>query len=287
MAELNTVTGTRTGTVAVDEGLRAYMLRVYNYMAAGLAITGIVAYLVFELAVTKDAGSAVATVGKNGIMLTEFGRLVFVSPLKWVLLLAPLALVFFMSARIHKMSVQGGQLTFWIYAALVGASIASIFLVYAHGSIARLAGLVAVAAVGAIVAAHFAARLDDELGALRTRPEVARAADEAKRHSLAVVRVEGVAPAAAREVERATRDASVSAFRVGIVISAVLMALGGLLGLVGVRNPRREVSAEGCAGGQLAGSPQEAARQSPCDWGRPAGGASPAPAAQPARSGSA
>jgi FtsH-binding integral membrane protein len=140
MAELNrqTVTGARTGTVAIDEGLRVYMLRVYNYMAAGLAITGLVAYAVFALAVTNDPATAVAKVGTGGIMLTEFGRLVFVSPLKWVLLLAPLGLVFFMSARIHKMSVQGGQLTFWIYAALVGASIASIFLVYAHGSIARV-----------------------------------------------------------------------------------------------------------------------------------------------------
>jgi FtsH-binding integral membrane protein len=140
MAELNrqTVTGARTGTVAIDEGLRVYMLRVYNYMAAGLAITGLVAYAVFALAVTNDPATAVAKVGTGGIMLTEFGRLVFVSPLKWILLLAPLGLVFFMSARIHKMSVQGGQLTFWIYAALVGASIASIFLVYAHGSIARV-----------------------------------------------------------------------------------------------------------------------------------------------------
>jgi FtsH-binding integral membrane protein len=140
MAELNrqTMTGARTGTVAMDEGLRTYMLRVYNYMAAGLAITGVVAYAVFALAVTNDPAAAVARIGNNGIMLTEFGRLVFVSPLKWVLLLAPLGLVFFMSARIHKMSVQGGQLTFWIYAALVGASIASIFLVYAHGSVARV-----------------------------------------------------------------------------------------------------------------------------------------------------
>jgi len=139
MAELNrqTISGARTGTAAIDEGLRAYMLRVYNYMAAGLAITGVVAYAVFALAVTNDPSAAVANVGK-GLMLTEFGRLVFVSPLKWVLLLAPLGLVFFMSARIHKMSMQGAQLTFWIYAALVGASIASIFLLYAHGSIARV-----------------------------------------------------------------------------------------------------------------------------------------------------
>jgi len=138
MAELNrqTVTGARTGTVAMDEGLRVYMLRVYNYMAAGLAITGLVAYAVFALAVTTDPASSVMTF--RGMMLTQFGQAVFFSPLKWVLLFAPLGLVFFMSARIHKMSVQGGQLTFWIYAALVGASIASIFLVYAHGSIARV-----------------------------------------------------------------------------------------------------------------------------------------------------
>jgi FtsH-binding integral membrane protein len=116
MAELNrqTVTGARTGTVAIDEGLRAYMLRVYNYMAAGLAITGVVAYAVFALAVTNDPTAAVAKIGTGGIMLTEFGRLVFVSPLKWVLLLAPLGLVFFMSARLHKMYVHSGQLTVWI-----------------------------------------------------------------------------------------------------------------------------------------------------------------------------
>jgi FtsH-binding integral membrane protein len=140
MAELNrqTISGARTGTAAIDEGLRAYMLRVYNYMAAGLAITGVVAYVVYALAVTTDPASSAASIGTKGLMLTEFGRLIFVSPLRWVLLLAPLGLVFFMSARIQKMSVQGAQLTFWIYAALVGASLASIFLVYAHNSIAQV-----------------------------------------------------------------------------------------------------------------------------------------------------
>jgi FtsH-binding integral membrane protein len=140
MAELNrpTIAGARTGTAAIDEGLRAYMLRVYNYMAAGLAITGVVAYVVFALAVTNDPASSVASVGTKGIMLSEFGRLIFVSPLKWVLLLAPLGLVFLLSARIQTMSLQAAQLTFWIYAALVGASISSIFLVYAHGSIAQV-----------------------------------------------------------------------------------------------------------------------------------------------------
>jgi FtsH-binding integral membrane protein len=71
-------------------------------------------------------------------MLTEFGRVLYTTPLKWVVFLAPLGLVFFLSARVHKMSVNAAQTTFWIYAALVGVSIATIFMVYAHGSIARV-----------------------------------------------------------------------------------------------------------------------------------------------------
>lgn len=139
MADLNrqTVAGSRTGAYAIDEGLRAFMLRVYNYMAAGLAITGVVAYGLYSVAVTTDPSSAVLAL-PNGVLLTSIGQLIFISPLKWVLFLAPLGLVFFMSARMHRMSVEAGQATFWIYAALVGAMISSIFLVYAHGSIARV-----------------------------------------------------------------------------------------------------------------------------------------------------
>lgn len=138
MADLNrqTMTGTRVGVDYIDQGLRAYMLRVYNYMAAGLAITGVVAYGFYSMAVTDNAAGAVAQVGNT--MLTEFGRLLFVSPLKYVILLAPLAMVFFMSARLRRMSLAGAQLTFWVYASLVGASLASIFLIYAHGSIAQV-----------------------------------------------------------------------------------------------------------------------------------------------------
>jgi FtsH-binding integral membrane protein len=140
MADLNrqSFAGTRTGADVIDAGLRAYMLRVYNYMGAGLAITGLVAYLFYSLAVTGNPADAVAQVGNKGIMLTEFGRLIFVSPLKWVLLFAPLGVVFFLSARLPHMSLSAAQGTFWLYAALVGASLASIFLVYAHGSIANV-----------------------------------------------------------------------------------------------------------------------------------------------------
>ena len=118
-------TGARTG-VAIDEGLRAYMLKVYNYMAAGLALTGIAAVVTYNMAV--DAGNK----------LTPLGMALFNTPLKWVVLLAPIALVFFLSFRIHKMSVGTAQAVFWLYAALVGVGFSSLGLVYAHGSIAQV-----------------------------------------------------------------------------------------------------------------------------------------------------
>src|ERR1041385_2726590 len=117
---------TRAGTQAeIDQGLRSYMLGVYNYMASGLAVTGAVAAGTFMLAV------------QNGT-LTPFGQALFGSPLKWVFVLAPLALVFFLSFRIQTMRATTAQITFWIYAALVGVSLGSIFLIYTHTSIVRV-----------------------------------------------------------------------------------------------------------------------------------------------------
>ena len=136
----------RTGA-AVDEGLRAYMLTVYNYMAAGVALTGIVAYMLFSAAVPGAPGSAVARLG-NGIMLTEFGRTLYVSPLRWVLMLAPLAFVFFLSFRVYQMSVGAAQLTFWLFAAVMGASLSTIFLVYTGASITRVFFITAAAFAG-------------------------------------------------------------------------------------------------------------------------------------------
>jgi FtsH-binding integral membrane protein len=128
MAELrNYQARTQTGTMAdagIDEGLRSYMLRVYNLMALGLAITGLAAWGGFNFAVADG-------------QLTQFGQLLFASPLKWVVMLAPLAMVFFLSFRIHKMSVSAAQTTFWVYAALVGLSLSTIFLVYTQTSIVR------------------------------------------------------------------------------------------------------------------------------------------------------
>jgi FtsH-binding integral membrane protein len=109
----------------IDQGLRSYMLRVYNYMAVGLGLTGLAAIATYMAAV------------ENG-QLTAFGQLLFASGFKWVVIFAPLALVFFLSFRVHRMSVAAGQLTFWIYATLVGVSFASLGLVFTGQSIARV-----------------------------------------------------------------------------------------------------------------------------------------------------
>ena len=128
---------TTVGRADVDEGLRAYMLGVYNYMAAGVALTGIVAYLIYSLAVTSNPGAAAATL-PNGQMLTAFGVALYTSPLKWLLFLAPVAFVFFFAFRASTMSVGAAQTSFWIYAALVGASLSSLLLVFTGASIANV-----------------------------------------------------------------------------------------------------------------------------------------------------
>ena len=120
----------------IDQGLRAYMIKVYNLMGLGLLITGLAAVGTIMLATTTDPASAVATL-PSGEMLTSFGVAIFGSPLRWVVMLAPLAAVFFLSFRIQSMSVATAQTTFWVYAGLVGLSLSSIFLVYTTASISQ------------------------------------------------------------------------------------------------------------------------------------------------------
>ncbi|MBX8799759.1 Bax inhibitor-1/YccA family protein [Pseudochrobactrum asaccharolyticum] len=121
---------------AIDQGLRSYMLGVYNMMAIGLAVTGLVAYAFAALAVTTDPSVAVGQIA-NGKMLTALGAAIYTSPLRWVIMLAPLGAVFFLSFRIERMNVATAQLTFWVYAALVGLSLSSIFLIYTSASIVQ------------------------------------------------------------------------------------------------------------------------------------------------------
>ena len=126
----------RTDAAAVDAGLRAYMLRIYNYMSIGLAITGLAALGVYMAAVTTDPAGGAAKIGNA--FLTPFGYAMFVSPLKWLFMLAPLAMVFVISAGINRLRPATAQMLFWVFSALMGVSLSSIFLVYTHTSIVRV-----------------------------------------------------------------------------------------------------------------------------------------------------
>ena len=126
-----------TGAIAVDQGLRAYMLRIYNFMVLGLAITALGALATYMLSVTTDPSVAALKL-RDGLMLTSFGKTLFVGPLKWVVIFAPLALVFLLSFGVERMRPAMAQLVFWIYAALVGVSLGSIFMVFTHTSIVRV-----------------------------------------------------------------------------------------------------------------------------------------------------
>jgi FtsH-binding integral membrane protein len=120
------------GGATVDEGLRAYMLSVYNYMAGGIALSGITAYMVSQAAVAESKAVA------GRLVLTPFGQALYMSPLKWVVILAPLAFVMFLSFRVYKMSLPGAQLAFWLFSAVMGVSLSSIFLVFKLGSITQI-----------------------------------------------------------------------------------------------------------------------------------------------------
>lgn len=103
---------------AYDAGLRSHMLRVYNYMCAGLILTGVVAFAI------SNSPAAI--------------QVIFGTPLKWVAMLAPLAFIMVLSFGVHKMSFGTLQLVFWAFAAAMGVSMASIFLVYTGSSIAKV-----------------------------------------------------------------------------------------------------------------------------------------------------
>ncbi len=122
---------------ATDAGLRSYMLRVYNYMFLALLITGATAYATFTAAVTTDKAQAAGAFA-NGVMVTHFGALLFGSPLKWAVIFSPLVLVLLLNARIRSMSFATAQVAFWVFAAVMGVSLSSIFISYTYTSIAEV-----------------------------------------------------------------------------------------------------------------------------------------------------
>jgi FtsH-binding integral membrane protein len=120
-------------STAVDQGLRSYMLKVYNYMASALLLTGIIAFVAAQAAVVP--GSAGGPLAMSS--LTPFGEAIFLSPLKWVVMLAPLGFVIALSAGVNRMKTSTMQLCFWAFSGLMGLSLSSIFLIYTGESIAR------------------------------------------------------------------------------------------------------------------------------------------------------
>ena len=111
-----TILGAERSAIAYSEGLRAYMLSVYNYMAMGLGLTGGVALLVVSSPALLNA----------------------IMPMMLLFVLAPVGLVFFLSFRINSIQYSTAQMLFWLYAALNGVAFSVIFLAYTYESIARV-----------------------------------------------------------------------------------------------------------------------------------------------------
>ena len=131
--------------VAYDVGLRAHMIRVYNYMASAVGLTGVVAYLTFQMV----GGNAITVTGGKIAGLTPLGQFLFGGPFMWVLMLAPLAMVLVLSFGIQRLSAGTAALLFYVYAAILGVSLATIFIVYTANSIANVF-FISAAAFGAL-----------------------------------------------------------------------------------------------------------------------------------------
>ena len=147
MADYQTIRAGRVGAQAlqIDEGLKAHMNKVYGLMSVGMLITGAAAWAISGLAM-----SDVPTQYQIGAdrYLTDFGYAIYASPLKWVIMLAPLAVVFGMSAGINRLSEAGLQGVFWLFSALMGLSLSSIFLVFTGYSIVQVFLVTAIAFAG-------------------------------------------------------------------------------------------------------------------------------------------
>jgi len=138
----------RTRTQAeVDQGLRAFMVGVYNNMVLGLAISALVALGVNTVAVASSQADAVVRIGN--VPLTAFGRTLYTTPLMWVVALAPLAFIFFFSFRMDRMSAASARTTFYAFAAVMGGSLSTLLIRYTGASVVQVF-LITAAAFGAL-----------------------------------------------------------------------------------------------------------------------------------------
>ena len=143
MAELNTIRTTAGArSAAIDEGLRAHMNKVYGTMSGGMLITALAAWAISGLAVTTDPAT-----GQEA--LTGLGQAIYATPLKWVIMFAPLAFILFgWGALMRRGSAATVQLGFFAFSAVMGLSMSSIFLVFTPFSIAQTFLVTAIAFAG-------------------------------------------------------------------------------------------------------------------------------------------
>ena len=148
MAEFDTLrSGPIIATAAqIDEGLRAYMNKVYGLMSVAMLITGAAAWAIAGLAVTSDPATGVMI--RDGQFLTSLGVALYTTPLKWVVMFLPLVMVFGLSGMINRLSPAASQLGFYAFAVAMGVSLSSIFLVYTGSSIASTFLVTAIAFTG-------------------------------------------------------------------------------------------------------------------------------------------
>ena len=149
MSEYSTIRTTGARTAAqIDEGLRAHMNKVYGSMSIGMLITAAAAWAIAGLAVTSDPTGATVAV-REGQYLTGLGEAIYMSPLRWVIMFAPLAFIFFgWGAILRKANAATAQLAFFVFATLIGLSLSSIFLVYTSVSITQTFLVTAIAFAG-------------------------------------------------------------------------------------------------------------------------------------------
>ncbi|MGF7156995.1 Bax inhibitor-1/YccA family protein [Bartonella heixiaziensis] len=121
---------------SIDQGLRSYMLGVYNTMAIGLLITAAAAYAIASLATTTDMSQAAARINSS-VYLTSFGVTFYTSPFSYIIMFAPLIAVLFLSFKINTLSTSAARSLFFGYAALVGLSLSSIVLRYTTESVVQ------------------------------------------------------------------------------------------------------------------------------------------------------
>ena len=148
MADVNTIRGVAGARAAeIDAGLRAHMNKVYGTMSVGMLITFAAAWALSGLAVTSDPTGAAAQIGSDKY-LTDLGYALYASPLKWLVMFAPLIFVFGFGAAINRMSAATAQTVFYVFAAVMGISISSIFLVFTGYSIAQIFLITSIAFAG-------------------------------------------------------------------------------------------------------------------------------------------